>query len=648
MLIFFIIFLVILIGRSNSYLLGFELLNIDESQMMANAIRLQLNNYNIFQFDGTSSGFLNSLILTWPNLLNLDVTFLSTRITAIILISVIFYIAYLYLRLDLKKTSSILLVLPGVLVFSFTNDPDFLHYSSELLSTSLIIFALYSYKKYFHTNKIRIHLIGMSLLSLVIFAKTQIIPTALALFTSICIFSLYKKNYLLFIKSSVFFVLPVCLILSLYFFSGYFNDYYLNYFEFSKAVVSKYSAGVNIINNTTLTTNSVTENKLLNYALYNSVFHYFYFQIFISIIMFIFLSISKNYKNLLNINFILVVITILSIFSSIIVTGIIYRHYMIPLIPLTILFSGSLYAKIDSNFIKSILYKTPVYLISLAFLFSLMMEDKKFYSNKYQKTNFHFSNININSPNIFDFLEISKKKLYIWGWAPQWYVLSYFFPSDRSTISQKYIEDFSNKLYFNKRLNADLKSNSPNLIIDFVKPGSFYYTHEKFGIKNSSIKKIINNSFVKINKNEECPDIYIKKESYDKLNKKIIKFKIQNNLIKNKLDDYSITEDICNDSVSFDDKSPNKLILNLENNSKLKKILILASRKNESTVYMGVELEKKNSQTKILKKNIQLNKYPFWTEIKLKTNNLFIENILIDVSELKSLNYGINEIKLYR
>lgn len=648
MLIFFIIFLVILIGRYNSYLLGFELLNIDESQMMANAIRLQLNNYNIFQFDGTSSGFLNSLILTWPSLLNLDVTFLSTRITAIILISAIFYIAYLYLRLDLKKTSSILLVLPGVLVFSFTHDPDFLHYSSELLSTSLIIFALYSYKKYFYTNKIRIHLIGMLLLSLVIFAKTQIIPTALALFISICIFSLYKKNYLVFFKSSFFFLLPVCLILSLYFFSGYFNDYYLNYFEFSKAVVSKYSLGVNIINNTTLTTNSVSENKLLNYALYNSVFHYFYFQIFISIIMFIFISISKNYKNLLNINFILVVITILSIFSSIVVTGIIYRHYLIPLIPLTVLFSGSLYTKIDSNFIKSISYKTPVYLISLAFLFSLMMEDKKFYSNKYQKTSFNFSNININSPNIFDFLDISEKKLYIWGWAPQWYVLSYFFPSDRSTISQKYIEDFSNKLYFNKRLNEDLKRNQPNLIIDFVKPGSFYYTQKRLGIKTSSIKKVINNSFVKINKNEECPDIYIKKESYDKLNKKIIQFKIKNHLIKNKLDDYSITEDICNDSVSFDDRSPNKLILNLENNSKLKKILILASRKNESIVHMGVELEKKNSQTKILKKNIQLNKYPFWTEIKLKKNNSFIENILIDVSELKSFNYGINEIKLYR
>ena len=329
-------------------------------------------------------------------------------------------------------------------------------------------------------------------------------------------------------------------------------------------------------------------------------------------------------------------------------------------------FKNDLLSKKEFDLIKNHLYKLNLpnrvnsffSINKINKIVYFMLRDKKNNSSKISLVllrgignpcfNLNFSNININSPNVFDFLEISEKKLYIWGWAPQWYVLSYFFPSDRSTISQKYIEDFSNKLYFNKRLNADLKSNPPNLIIDFVKPGSFYYTHQKLGIKTSSIKKVINNSFVKINKNEECPDIYIKKESYNKLNKKIIQFKIKNHLIKNKLDDYSITEDICNDSVLFDDKSPNKLILNLENDSKLKKILILASRKNQSTVYMGVELEKKNSQTKILKKNIQLNKYPFWTEIKLKTNNSFIENILIDVSELKSLNYGINEIKLYR
>ena len=63
-----------------------EILNIDESQMMANAVRLHLNDYNVFNFDGTSSGFLNSLVLNWPNLLGLDVTFLSTRLTSILIL----------------------------------------------------------------------------------------------------------------------------------------------------------------------------------------------------------------------------------------------------------------------------------------------------------------------------------------------------------------------------------------------------------------------------------------------------------------------------------------------------------------------------------------------------------------------------------
>ena len=103
MLIFLLIFLTILIGRHNTFLIGYEILNIDESQMMANAIRLEKNGYNIFEFDGTSSGFLNSLTLNWPNLFGLDVTFLSTRITAIIIISLIFLCCYFFLEQKLTK-----------------------------------------------------------------------------------------------------------------------------------------------------------------------------------------------------------------------------------------------------------------------------------------------------------------------------------------------------------------------------------------------------------------------------------------------------------------------------------------------------------------------------------------------------------------
>jgi len=154
MLVFFTIFSFILFARASSFLFGYELLNIDESQMIANAIRLQLNGFNIFEFDGTSSGFLNSLILTWPSLLGLDITYLSTRFTALILISLTLYFCFLYLRFEVNKLISFLIISPALLLFSLTNDPDYQHYSSELLSTLFIIITLYGFRSYIETNKI--------------------------------------------------------------------------------------------------------------------------------------------------------------------------------------------------------------------------------------------------------------------------------------------------------------------------------------------------------------------------------------------------------------------------------------------------------------------------------------------------------------
>ena len=212
------IFILILFGRANSYLFGFEVLNEDESQMMANAIKIYLENYNVFALDGTSSGFFNSLILTWPTFIGLDITFLTTRLTAITIISLIFYIIYLYFRIEVSRSKSIFLILPAVLFFSLTKDPDFLHYSSELLSTLLLVFSVYGFKIYLHTNKIKIHLISITLLSFVIFSKTQIIPTSLTIFSLICFYYIWKKNYFDFIKVSIFFTSPIILIIISYYF----------------------------------------------------------------------------------------------------------------------------------------------------------------------------------------------------------------------------------------------------------------------------------------------------------------------------------------------------------------------------------------------------------------------------------------------
>ena len=71
------------------------------------------------------------------------------------------------------------------------------------------------------------------------------------------------------------------LIIFFYFSKGYFYDYYLNYFEFSKAVVSKYALGENIIESE-VTTQNVSNSNILNHFLFLICFSLFLFENFIN------------------------------------------------------------------------------------------------------------------------------------------------------------------------------------------------------------------------------------------------------------------------------------------------------------------------------------------------------------------------------
>ena len=644
MIIFFTIFLFLLIARANSFLLSYEILNIDESQMMANAVRFDLNKYNIFDFDGTSSGFLNSLVLNWPNIFGLDVTFLSTRLTAIFILSIIFYLIFLYFKNELGKFLSILVIAPGLIFFSFTNDPDYQHYSSELLSTLFIVFCLFSLKTY--TKKPFYNLMGFLPLGLILFSKSQIIPTAISLYLVSSLYFIWRKNFTYLYKMSIFFLLPIIFIISLYFLNGYISDYYINYFEFSKAVVSKYSLGENI-NTDAITSNKVFyQSKLIQHLLYNSLFHYFYFQILISILILFTLN-KKIIPKITDINLILITACIGSVFFSILLTGVIYRHYLTPLVPLTTLFVGYLFA-VNKNIYYSKYLRILFILLSVPFLTSLFLEKNKFYTKELNRSELSFSNINFKSPKILDFLNKEKTNLFVWGWAPQWYVLSYKFPSDRATISQKNIEDYSNKDYFDKRLLNDFNKNLPSIVIDAVKPNSFYYTEEKNSLKvNSPIKNQIIKNFTLLNENNpNCLDIYLHNNDYNLLKKRLIEYDIKNSSIRNKLDDYSISEDICDDSHIFDSEDENILEFNFEKQSDIKNMLILASRKNKKETMLEIKLIKNKKEINV--KKIKLKKYPFWTNIDFNENFKDINSVNLDVKILKDLNYGLNEIKFYR
>lgn len=643
---FLVIFFSILLIRSNLYLLGNEILNIDESQMTANAIKLSINKFNILEFDGTSSGFLNSLILTWPDFFGLDITILTTRLTAIVVLALIFYIIFLYFNISLSnKTIAAILVLPGLLFFSFTQDPDFQHYSSELLSTLFIVFAIFVNKLNLSEKKIFYNFLGITGLSLILFSKTQLVPTSVIIFLFICLSSLWKKDFFQLVKNSFIFTLPIFSILSIYYFNGYLEDYYINYFEFPKAVISKYSIAYNVLQRG-LSSNNINSN-LFNHLIFNSISHYFYFQIIISIILIVISIIRKNYHKLLNFNFLLIIISIISIFSSIIITGAVYRHYFIPLVPLTTLFVGYL---LVVN-IKEIKRLDNLKIIMIFFMFLLLLsyltEEKKFYA-KNIKTKLNLKNINLLSPRVFNYLDIEKGSLYVWGWAPQLYSLSYLYPVDRATISQKNIEDYSNNEYFNQRLLNEIYNNKPDIIIDAVKPKSFYYTNIDLSLKNLlPLKKIIDLQYYKINKSSsDCLDIFLKIDNYKKLKQKLINYSMDDLKIKSKIDDFSVIEELCENSFIFDTNYTDELELSLESNSIPKKIMILPSIKNKDFVKVKIKLV--DNDNIIYLHETELRKYPYWNEIAINEKNKFINKIIIDLTEIKKLNFGINEIKIFR
>ncbi len=652
---FFIFLLLLLIGRANSFLLGFEVLNPDEVQMMANALGLVSRDFQIYEFDGNTSGVLNSLILAWPYFFKIDITFFSTRLTAISLIALSLYLAFKTINIHLKTKTSLIITLPTILFFSLTKDPDYLHYSSELVSTFLLLLSYWIFTKNFKKQTIQSCFILMFCLGLIFFAKIQFFLPAITLSLAFIInIFIYQRSIKKIFVSCFAFFLPIILILAPYIINFTLNDFIINYFEFPKDYVAssqKTNPLPNIIfGGDLIDNNEGIKNIFFKHMLLNSAFHIFYLYFLSFIIFIIFILRKNNFKKLMNIELFSLVFLILSIIASILIPGRTHRHYLITLIPFLPIFLAIIIRifKEDINYIKLKKIFIINVLVFLFFLTSLFSENFKFYSKRFDYTEFRIKNIYLDSPKIFKHLEAqSMQKLYIWGWMPQWYVLSYLAPSSRGTISEKLIEENSYKDYYRNRLLVDIEKYTPDLIIDFVKPGSFRHNSREFSLNTfTKLKNFVSKSYIELNKdNVDCPTYYLKDENYRKLKNKMINYSIEHNSHLFQLNDFSVTEDICIDYVIFNEGDNQEIILNFAKEELVKKIMILSSKKNLNNEKIEFSFNHKGENLK--KTEIFLNPYPFWTTYILNSP-VRSNSLQINIKNLKNKNYGLNEIKIFR
>ena len=120
---FLIILSSLILAKLNSHLLGFQILNPDETQMISNAIGIFNKGIQFLDFDGTTSGILNSLILGWPQIFKLDITFLTTRITSIILVTIILYCLLKIIYFQTKKITYTLFLIGPIWIFFLLTKP---------------------------------------------------------------------------------------------------------------------------------------------------------------------------------------------------------------------------------------------------------------------------------------------------------------------------------------------------------------------------------------------------------------------------------------------------------------------------------------------------------------------------------------------
>lgn len=661
---YILFFLIILLGRINSSLLGYQFLNTDEFIIGSKAHRIVNNHFNITEFDGDTVGILNALFLTWPDIFGFDITYLSIRLTSIIILSLISLILFKIINIFLNKKISIFLITPYVFFISFTKDPDFLHYNNEIISTLLILFSLLIYfKNYNNLNRLNCFLFSFAL-GLVLFAKMQFFPIAcLIIFIVNIRFFILDKEYDCIIWSVASFIFPAIFFSIYYFYNNEFIDLYYNviHYPLSDLLIRNNLSEINIIypkNNLTNILSGEKRNLFFSHLILNSVFHYIYLHLIFFICLI--LIIKKNKINLdiikifFDAKFVLVFLVIIFTFLVILITGSVHRHYLVnflPFVPISLAVFINFYFKNLDNQIKIFLKYNKIF-FSLIFIFfiSLILEKKKFFSNNFHYEKIALNEFHFNSPEIFQYLKLNKNKdkLIVWGWKPEIYLLSGLVPATRDLINQKQIDYKSNRSYFRERFIKDFKKNPPNIVLDYVKENGYFFNNPKIAGVNSfeALANELDNNYKKINLlNEECPSIYLKKENFYLIKDNLVDFSITFEDYKIRvINDFSFDEEICKTSYFFSDKSSDHLLLDLNSKKKIQLLSLLSSKENNKEIELDVLFISKKKL--LFKKKIILKKYPFWTNLKIDSDKE-IDQISIRLDTLKSNKFGLNEVKLF-
>ncbi len=157
-------------------------INVDESQMITQAMTLWKDPVFWQSVDGTTSGPLNSYVLLLGKLLTGHFDYTSGRLVGLILIILTLVTLYKALQAFFDTQSARFSLILTLLFYAYNQTPDFIHYSSEILSVLLLSISLWllSFIRNGSENRYVAITLGM-VLALTPWAKIQTLPVAFIL-----------------------------------------------------------------------------------------------------------------------------------------------------------------------------------------------------------------------------------------------------------------------------------------------------------------------------------------------------------------------------------------------------------------------------------------------------------------------------------
>jgi hypothetical protein len=179
-------------GRWPTLLLN-EPLNSDESELLAGALRFMHDPVPWRGADLTTSGPLNSYILLIPRAVGLEPSYGSARAVGLGLLIITVICWYLSIKQVRDKFVAISVLLSPITFLCFVQNPDFIHYNSELVAVGLLSLGALTVSSLSNFPSTRLFIAAL-FLGAVPFAKLQATPLALVAFCGIFIFTWRMKG----------------------------------------------------------------------------------------------------------------------------------------------------------------------------------------------------------------------------------------------------------------------------------------------------------------------------------------------------------------------------------------------------------------------------------------------------------------------